>query len=102
MISDSMRATGLADGKYTLGGQSVFVKGKLATLQDHTIAGSVTNLMDCVRFAVQQAHIPLEDVIACVTMNTAREIGIYDICGSISIRKDAENVLRSSEHICHS
>ncbi len=26
------------------------MKGKLATLQDHTIAGSVTNLMDCVRF----------------------------------------------------
>lgn len=93
MISDSMRAAGLADGKYTLGGQEVFVKGKQATLQDHTIAGSVTNLMDCVRFAVQQAHIPLVDVIACVTMNPARKIGIYDICGSIWIGKDADIVL---------
>ena len=37
MISDSMRATGLTDGQYTLGGQDVFVKGPLATLarRDH-------------------------------------------------------------------
>lgn len=32
LISDSMRATGLEDGEYTLGGQPVVVKGNLATL----------------------------------------------------------------------
>ena len=31
LISDSMRATGLEDGEYTLGGQAVTVKGNLAT-----------------------------------------------------------------------
>ena len=53
LISDSMMATGLADGEYSLGGQAVTVRGNLATLHDGTIAGSATNLMDCVRSAVR-------------------------------------------------
>ena len=52
LVSDSMRACGLSDGDYTLGGQDVKVVGKLATLKsDGAIAGSVTNLMDCMRTA---------------------------------------------------
>lgn len=54
LISDSMRATGLEDGEYTLGGQPVVVKGNLATLHDGTIAGSATNLMDCLRYVVKK------------------------------------------------
>lgn len=93
LISDSMRATGLTDGEYTLGGQDVFVKGPKATLADGTIAGSATDLMGCLRAAVQQMEIPLEDAIACATMNPAKEIGIYDTCGSITPGKAADLVL---------
>lgn len=93
LISDSMRATGLTDGKYTLGGQDVFVKGKLATLKDGTIAGSATNLMDCMKTAVQKMGIPLEDAVACASVNPAKEIGIYDTCGSITPGKAADLVL---------
>lgn len=93
LISDSMRATGLADGAYTLGGQKVFVKGSLATLQDGTIAGSVTNLMNCLRTAVQEMGIPLEDAVMCATENPAKQIGIFDKCGSLSIGKQADIVL---------
>lgn len=93
LISDSMRATGLTDGQYTLGGQDVFVKGPLATLADGTIAGSATNLMDCMKTAVNEMGISLEDAIACATMNPAKEIGIYDTCGSITAGKAADLVL---------
>lgn len=93
LISDSMRAAGLADGWYTLGGQDVHVQGKLATLNDGTIAGSVTNLMGCVQTAVKQMGIPLADAVACATVNPAKEIGIYDHCGSITPGKDADLVL---------
>ena len=93
LISDSMRATGLTDGQYTLGGQNVRVQGKLATLNDGTIAGSVTNLMACVQTAVKQTGIPLADAVACATVNPAKEIGIYDHCGSITPGKDADLVL---------
>lgn len=97
LISDSMRATGLEDGEYTLGGQAVTVRGNLATLHDGTIAGSVTNLMDCMRYAVKTAGIPLEDAVRCVTENPAREIGIYEEVGSIEPGKRADFVLLDSE-----
>lgn len=94
MISDSMRATGLSDGIYTLGGQEVKVVGKLATLVlDGAIAGSCTNLMDCMRTAVLDMEIPLEQAIACVTMNPAKSVGIYDQYGSITEGKVANLVL---------
>ena len=92
LISDSMRATGLTDGEYTLGGQDVYVKGAKATLADGTIAGSATNLMGCLRRAVDM-EIPLETAVGCATANPAREIGIYDRCGSITPGKDADLVL---------
>lgn len=93
LISDSMRATGLDDGEYTLGGQPVTVKGNLATLHDGTIAGSATNLMDCMRFTVKHAGLPLETAVMCATANPAKEIGIFDEVGSIAVGKKADFVL---------
>lgn len=94
LISDSMRAAGMEDGQYTLGGQDVAVKGKYATLvSDGALAGSVTNLMDCMRTAVKDMQIPLESAIACATMNPAKAIGIYEKYGSISEGKIANIVL---------
>lgn len=93
LISDSMRATGLEDGEYTLGGQPVKVRGNLATLHDGTIAGSATNLMDCLRFVVREAGIPLETAVMCATANPAREIGIFNEVGSITAGKRADFIL---------
>ena len=93
LISDSMRATGLDDGEYTLGGQPVTVKGNLATLHDGTFAGSATNLMDCMRFAVKHAGLLLETAVMCATANPAKEIGIFDEVGSIAVGKKADFVL---------
>lgn len=93
LISDSMRAAGLEDGDYTLGGQDVKVTGNLATLQDGTIAGSVTNLLDCMRTTVLQMGIPLESAVKCATANPAKCIGIYGEYGSISSGKHADVVL---------
>ncbi|MDY5871183.1 MAG: amidohydrolase family protein, partial [Lachnospiraceae bacterium] len=85
--------TGLSDGDYTLGGQSVKVKGSLATLVDGTIAGSVTNLFDCMRNAVLNIGIPLESAVKCAAVNPAKSIGIYDQYGSISVGKKADVLL---------
>lgn len=92
LISDSMMATGLSEGEYSLGAQPVIVKGKKATLRDGTIAGSASNLMDCVRNAVQYG-IPLEHVIKCATINPAKQIGIDSLVGSLAIGKYANFVL---------
>lgn len=98
MISDSMRATGLQDGFYTLGGLDVKVEGKHATLvSDGSLAGSVTNLTDCMRVAVKEMGIPLETAVACVTVNPAKCAGIYDRYGSIRAGKKANLVLLNQD-----
>ncbi len=92
LISDSMMATGLSDGSYSLGGQAVTVRGNKATLADGTIAGSATNLMQCLQKVVSFG-IPLEAAVKCAAVNPAKEIGIYDQYGSIRPGKYANLVL---------
>ena len=41
LVTDSMRAKGMPEGKSELGGQVVYVKDGTARLEDGTIAGSV-------------------------------------------------------------
>ena len=94
LISDSMRATGMPDGVYTLGGLDVQVNGNRATLvSDGALAGSVTNLMDCMRTAVKKMDIPLESAVKCATINPARCLGIDKDYGSITAGKYADLVL---------
>lgn len=96
-ISDSMMATGLADGDYSLGGQSVKVKGRRATLNDGTIAGSVTNLMEGMKRAVLEMDIPLTTAVKCAAVNPAKHMGLYEKCGSIEPGKLADLVLLEKE-----
>ena len=94
LISDSMMATGMDDGQYELGGQPVTVVGNLATLTEGgAIAGSATNLMDCMRTAVKKMNIPLESAVRCATLNPAKSIGIDDKYGSLEEGKYANAVV---------
>ena len=94
LISDSMRATGMPDGQYTLGGLDVKVVGRLATLvSDGAIAGSATNLMDCMRTVVKKMELPLETAVACATINPARSLGVEEQYGSLEAGKKAHVVL---------
>ena len=94
LISDSMRATGMENGTYELGGQEVTVKNRKAVLKDGTLAGSATNLYGCMCKAVEFG-IPLEQAIMAATANPARSIGIFDRVGSIRIGKQADLLLVS-------
>lgn len=98
LISDSMRATGMPDGRYTLGGLDVDVQGKRAILvSDGALAGSATNLMDCLRVAVKEMGLPLETAVACATMNPAKKLGIFREYGSIEVGKKANVVLLDAD-----
>lgn len=92
-ISDSMRAAGMEDGEYDLGGQAVTVKGSLATLKDGTIAGSVTNLMGCMRNAVTNMGIPLTSAVKCAAANPVKAIGLWEDYGSLVPGKYANIVI---------
>ena len=88
----------MPDGQYTLGGQDVKVVGKRASLGNtDTIAGSATNLMDCMRTAVKEMGIPLESAVAAATMNPAKSVGLYEQYGSITEGKIANVVLLNEE-----
>jgi len=94
LISDSMRATGMPDGRYQLGGLEVGVAGNRAVLVSNgALAGSVTNLMDCMKIAVKKMGIPLEIAVACATMNPAKALGEFKNYGSIAPGKKADMVL---------
>lgn len=99
LISDSMEATGLPDGQYSLGGQGVTVCGSKAALTSDpaTIAGSVTNLFDCMKTAVKEMGVPLEAAVRAVTENPAKAIGVFDRYGSIADGKVASTVLIDHE-----
>ncbi len=92
-VSDTMRAVGLADGEYNLGGQAVTVRGNDARLSNGTIAGSATNLMGCVRVAAKEMDIPLGTAVLCASANPAKKLGIYHEVGSIASGKLADLVL---------
>lgn len=93
LISDSMEATGMADGEYSLGGQAVTLRGNRATLHDGTFAGSATDLMGCMTCAVRDMGISLEAAVRAATENPARAIGVFEERGSLEAGKLADIVL---------
>lgn len=94
LISDSLRATGMPEGRYDLGEQEIEVHGKRATVLGHpeTLAGSVTSLMGCLRQAVEFG-IPLADAVRAASYNPAQSIGIDHRAGSLDVGKEASIVL---------
>ena len=92
LISDALRCCGMPDGRYTLGGQDVFLKNSVARLADGTIAGSATNLYDCMRKAVEFG-IPKEEAILSATLIPAKELGREAEIGAIKPGRLADFVV---------
>ncbi|SDI41741.1 N-acetylglucosamine-6-phosphate deacetylase [Pseudobutyrivibrio sp. 49] len=96
LISDSMEATGMPDGDYELGKQHVIKKGFHATLEDGTLAGSATNLFDCMRKAIEFG-IPVYDAIKSATSTPAKSIGLYPEIGSLEPGARADVLILNDE-----
>ena len=90
LISDSLRATGMPDGRYPFGGQEIEVHGNRATMvgDPNTLAGSVSDLMACLKSAVSFG-IPLADAVTAAAVNPAKVLGIYSRLGSLDVGKEA-------------
>ena len=97
LISDSMMAAGMENGTYELGSQEVTVKDRKATLADGTLAGSATNLFDCMKLAISFG-IPESDAIFAATRNPAKSIGLYHKIGSITPGKEADILFVNSHY----
>lgn len=92
LISDSLRCCGMPDGEYEIGGQQAFLSGGVARLADGTLAGSATNVYDCMLRAISFG-IPREDAIRAATWNPARQLGCLAEVGSIETGKVADFVI---------
>ncbi|MEY2195480.1 N-acetylglucosamine-6-phosphate deacetylase [Neobacillus sp. BF23-41] len=106
LITDSMRAKCLKNGKYDLGGQEVTVKNGKAVLEDGTLAGSILKLGHAVKNIIAYTGCPLEDAIEMASVNPAKQLNIYDRKGSIAVGKDADIVILDEEMevymtLCH-
>ena len=95
LISDSMSATGLADGDYMLGGQRVIVKEGIARTETGALAGSTTCLFDCVKRAIAFG-IPEEDAFHMASATPAALLGVKK--GKLEVGYDADFILLDKEN----
>ncbi len=89
LISDSISATGLSDGQYSLAGLDVFVKDGQARLADGRLAGSTVTLYQAMCCAVNFG-IPLADAVKMASLTPARALGLDGSIGSLELGKDAD------------
>ena len=90
LITDSMEATGCADGEYSIAGNPVTVKDGKARTHDGAIAGSTLSMWEAVRNLQAFANTTFENAVYAATMAPAREIGLEEEIGSIEVGKRAD------------
>lgn len=95
VITDSMRAAGMPDGDYSLGGQKVIVKNRRATLVDGVVAGSVGLYYEGLQRLAAATGRPLSQLIKATSWNQARSLGLDGI-GRIDRGWDANLVVLDS------
>ena len=92
LVSDSLSCLGMPDGFYESGGQKVFTKNGAAVLEDGTLAGSTTNLFQCMKKAISFG-IRAEDAIRAASINPAKALKADKKVGSIAPGKVADFVI---------
>lgn len=93
-ITDSIMATGLPDGDYTLAGNEVTVKNGDARLKSNGVhAGSTLDAYTGLANVVEFSGLPLYRAIKLWTVNPAKLIGLDSRIGTIEVGKDADFIM---------
>lgn len=92
LITDSMRAKGMPEGKSELGGQVVIVKDGMAKLEDGTIAGSILTYIQAFKNVMEFTGASVEEAVKMTSGNQAKEFGL-ESKGAIAVGKDADMVV---------
>jgi len=79
LITDSIDAAGLEDGKYNLGGLDVTVKNGKATLPDGTLAGSTLLFNKAIKNFKKFTNCSLRELAKVSSYNAARNLAIEDV-----------------------
>jgi len=87
-------ATGSELGLAEEAAEELRKEGKRCTLvEGGNLAGSVSNVFDCMKTAVQSMKIPFRSAILASTINPAKALGVEKTVGSISVGKKADYLL---------
>lgn len=97
LISDGLSPMGCGknfepEGGYWCGHRRVFLKDGAAKLEDGTLAGSNTSLINCVKNAVEFGVLK-EEAIKSASLNPAKVLGLDEKIGSIKVGKHADLVI---------
>ena len=77
LISDAMRAAGMPDGEYSLGGLAVIVADGAARLKSNgALAGSTLEIYTALKNIAEITKKPLADLIKTTSWNQAQSIGL--------------------------
>lgn len=96
LITDSIRATGMEDGEYELGGRPINVLGGVARGSDGGLAGSTTDLLGMVCNMRRFGELSWSEALHMASLNPARVLGMEREMGSLELGKRA-NVIVFSE-----
>ncbi|MBT3287427.1 MAG: amidohydrolase family protein, partial [Victivallales bacterium] len=93
LITDSMVATGLEDGDYSLGGLAVEVKDGAARLKSNgALAGSTLQLNTALKNVAEVTGLPLSRLVKATSLNQATSLGLAGL-GKIETGYTADLVL---------
>ncbi len=91
LITDAMRAAGMPNGVYDLGGQMAYVADGTARLENGSLAGSLLTMDQAVRNAVQ-AGLKLETAVQLASSHPAHYLGL-EKKGRLELGCDADIVV---------
>jgi len=93
IITDAMRAAGLQDGIYDLGGLKVIVKNSEACLESGNLAGSTLTMNRAIKNMVEKMGINIKKSLKMASLNPARLLGLDKDRGSLTPGKRADIVV---------
>ena len=79
LISDAMRASGMPDGEYDLGGMQTFVKSGAARLANGALAGSTLQICDALKNVCEITGITLSELVRTTSDNQAKALDLGKI-----------------------
>lgn len=91
VVSDAMRAAGMPDGDYDLGGKTVHVINGRTDFGDGRLAGSTTDMHEEFQNLLKLG-IPMRKALKACTLNPARVMHIEEDTGTLEIGKYADMV----------
>lgn len=92
LTTDSNEARSMPEGKYCLGGNTIYVKNGMATNEQGNLAGSVLTLPQALRNAKKVFNYSIERCIDLVCKNPANNLHLKD-CGIIKNNNKADFVI---------